>query len=163
MSWFLKVNLLICMCVYTHTHTRILLVLFLWRTQIATVLNRYCHYPCRKSRNKCGKQGAKCDFSHVEFEGPMESIERCACMRAQSCPTLQPCGLCPASLLSPWNSTGKNTGVGCHFLLQGIFPIQGLKLRWQADSLPLCHMGSPDGRWGISNSILLGWRIPTNW
>ena len=61
------------------------------------------------------------------------------------------------------DSTGKNTGVGCHFLLQGIFPIQGLKLHWQADSLPLCHMGSPDGRWGISNSILLGRRIPTNW
>ena len=24
--------------------------------------------------------------------------------------------------------TGKNTGVGCHFLLQGIFPTQGLTL-----------------------------------
>ena len=27
--------------------------------------------------------------------------------------------------LCPWDSPGKNTGVGCHFLLQGIFPIQG--------------------------------------
>ena len=27
-------------------------------------------------------------------------------------------------LLCPWNFPGKNTGVGCHFLLQGIFPIQ---------------------------------------
>ena len=27
-------------------------------------------------------------------------------------------------LLSLWNSPGKNTGMGCHFLLQGIFPIQ---------------------------------------
>ena len=25
----------------------------------------------------------------------------------------------------PWTSPGKNTGVGCHFLLQGIFPTQG--------------------------------------
>ena len=32
----------------------------------------------------------------------------------------------PARLLSPWNSPGKNTGVGCHSLLQGIFPTQGL-------------------------------------
>ena len=33
-------------------------------------------------------------------------------------------------------SPGKNTGVGCHFLLQGIFPIQGLNL-----GLPHCrHM-----------------------
>ena len=29
-------------------------------------------------------------------------------------------------LLRPWDSPGKNTGVGCHFLLQGIFPTQGL-------------------------------------
>ena len=27
------------------------------------------------------------------------------------------------------NFPGKNTGVGCHFLLQGIFPAQGSKLR----------------------------------
>ena len=27
----------------------------------------------------------------------------------------------PASLLCPWNFPGKNTRVGCHFLLQGIF------------------------------------------
>ena len=34
---------------------------------------------------------------------------------------------------------GKNNEVGCHFLLQGIFPTQGLNLcllHWQADSLP---------------------------
>ena len=40
---------------------------------------------------------------------------------------------------------GKNTGVGYHFLLQGIFPTQGSNLRllyWQADSLPLSHPGS---------------------
>ena len=32
-------------------------------------------------------------------------------------------------LLCPWDSPGRNTGVGCHFLLQGIFPIQGLNPR----------------------------------
>ena len=31
----------------------------------------------------------------------------------------------PTSLLCPWNFPGKSTGVGCHFLLQWIFPIQG--------------------------------------
>ena len=31
----------------------------------------------------------------------------------------------PTRLLCPWDSPGKNTGVGCHFLLQGIFPTQG--------------------------------------
>ena len=38
---------------------------------------------------------------------------------AQSCPTL--CDLMNSSLLSPWKSPGKNTGVDSHFLLQGIF------------------------------------------
>ena len=35
--------------------------------------------------------------------------------------SLQPHGLQPTRLLCPWASPGKNTGVGCHFLLQGIF------------------------------------------
>ena len=39
---------------------------------------------------------------------------------AQSCLTL--CD--PHGLYSPWNSLGKNTGVGSHSLLQGIFPTQ---------------------------------------
>ena len=36
--------------------------------------------------------------------------------------------LLPARLLRPWNSPGRNTGVGCCALLQGIFPTQGLDL-----------------------------------
>ena len=49
-------------------------------------------------------------------------------------------GLQPAMLLCPQNFPGKNTGVGCHFLLQGIFTTQGSNLHlfhllhWQADS-----------------------------
>ena len=48
--------------------------------------------------------------------------------------SLRPRGLQPTRLLRPWDSPGKNTGVGCHFLLQGIFPIQGLNL-----GLPHCR------------------------
>ena len=36
----------------------------------------------------------------------------------QSCPTLQPHRRQPTRLPRPWDSPGKNTGVGCHFLLQ---------------------------------------------
>ena len=46
---------------------------------------------------------------------------------------------------SPWDFPGKNTGVACHFLLQGIFPTQESNphlLHWQADSLLLSHQGS---------------------
>ena len=53
-----------------------------------------------------------------------------------------------ARLLYLWGFPGKNTGVSCHFLLQGIFLTQGLNpcllhlLHWQADSLPLNHLSS---------------------
>ena len=43
-----------------------------------------------------------------------------ACMHAkslQSCLTVQPYGQQPTRLLCPWDSLGKNAGVGCHFLL----------------------------------------------
>ena len=39
---------------------------------------------------------------------------------------LRPNGLQSTKLLCPWNSPDKNTGVGSHSLLQGIFPTQGL-------------------------------------
>ena len=42
--------------------------------------------------------------------------------------SLQPHGLQLTRPLCPWNSPGKNTRVGCHSLLQGIFPTQGMKL-----------------------------------
>ena len=51
-----------------------------------------------------------------------------------------------------WDSPGKNTRMGCHALLQGIFPTQGWNLclssllhllHWQAGSLPLAPCGKP--------------------
>ena len=57
--------------------------------------------------------------------------------------SLLPYGLEPARLRSPWDSPGRNTGVGCHALLQGIFLTQRsnpplLHLRhWQMVSFPL--------------------------
>ena len=46
---------------------------------------------------------------------------------ARLCPTVCNPMDCspPTRLLCPWNSPGKNTGVGSHSLLQGIFPTQG--------------------------------------
>ena len=66
------------------------------------------------------------------------------------------CSVMSISFLTPWTVAhqgslsmdfpGTNTGVGCHFLFQGIFLTQGLNLsllHWQVDSLPMCHLGSP--------------------
>ena len=67
------------------------------------------------------------------------------------------------------DSPGKNTGVGCHFLLQGIFPTQGLNphllhlLYWQADSVPQRHLGEDCCRCLLSMSAksgLLGHPVP---
>ena len=60
-------------------------------------------------------------------------------------------------------SLGKNTGVGCHFLLQGVFPTQRLNLsllHLQADSLEkLSHQGNPCIRkWG-----LMVWALMARW
>ena len=55
----------------------------------------------------------------------------------------------PARLLCPWHVPDKNTGVGCHFLLPGIFPTRGSNprllcpLHWQANSQLLDRQGSP--------------------
>ena len=59
--------------------------------------------------------------------------------------SLQPCGWEPARLLCPWDSPGKSTGVGCHFLLQGIFPTQGsnLHLLHGRKTLPADLSGKP--------------------
>ena len=48
--------------------------------------------------------------------------------------SLRPHGLQPTRFLCPWNSPGKNPGLGCHSLLQGIFPTQGSNL-----GLPHCR------------------------
>ena len=45
----------------------------------------------------------------------------------QSCLTLCNPTDCSPPVLCPWDFPGKNTGVGCHSLLQGIFPTQGSK------------------------------------
>ena len=54
-------------------------------------------------------------------------------------------GLLATRLLCPWVSPGKNIGVACHALLQGIFPTQGSNrvclLNWQVSSLWLASPG----------------------
>ena len=68
----------------------------------------------------------------------------------QSCPTLcDPMDCSPARLLCPWDFSGRNTEVGCHFLLQEIFPTQGSNphtLHWQVGS-------SPESSWKPNDKV----------
>ena len=74
----------------------------------------------------------------------------CVCLVASVMSnSMRPYGLSPTRLLCPCDSPGKNSGVGCHALLQGIFLTQESNLRllhllhWQAGSLPLAPLGKP--------------------
>ena len=52
----------------------------------------------------------------------------------------------PWTVACPWDFPGKNSEVGCHFLLQGIFLIQGLNLHllhWQVDCFTTVPPGKP--------------------
>ena len=53
-----------------------------------------------------------------DWEGSLGKNAAAAAKSLQSCPTLQPHRQQPTKLPRPWDSPGKNTGVGCHFLLQ---------------------------------------------
>ena len=60
-------------------------------------------------------------------------------------------------LLCPWDFPGKNTGVGCCFLLQRTFPTQGLNprlLHWQVGPLPLRPLGSP-----VTSQVFLNYKL----
>ena len=77
--------------------------------------------------------------------------------------SLQPHGLRPPRLLCPWDSPGKNTGVGCRALLQGIFPTPWIKPRYpalQADSLLSDLPGKPENIRGFTNKASGGDGIP---
>ena len=86
--------------------------------------------------------------------------ESCVCVCSVVSDSLWPHGLYPTRFLCPWDSPGKNTRVGCHFPLQGIFPTKGLNLHllrllhWQAVFLPLAPPGKPHWtNWNTGNDI----------
>ena len=75
------------------------------------------------------------------------TIKKAVSEVTQSFPTLcDPMdGVTCTRLLHPWGFLGKSTGVGCHFLLQGIFPTQGSNpglLHCRQALYHLSHQGS---------------------
>ena len=78
---------------------------------------------------------------------PLPFAMCCVCLVAQSCLTLcDPRDCSPPGSSVHRDSPGKNTRVGCHALLQGIFPTQGLNPglpHWGWILYCLDHQGSP--------------------
>ena len=87
------------------------------------------------------------------------------CLIVEFCPTLRSLGLCPSGSSVHGDSPGKNTGVGSHALLQGIFPYSIYKFSCSVVSNSLWLHGlqhamlpcpSPPPR-ACSDSCLSGW------
>ena len=83
-------------------------------------------------------------WSGVSFPSPTHACMVSHFSRVQLFATR---GLQPTGLLCPQDSPGKNTGVGCHFLLRGIFPTQESNLNLphllhcRQILYPLSHLG----------------------
>ena len=64
-------------------------------------------------------------WSGLPFPSPMHESKKWKWSHWVVSNSQRPHGLYPTRILCPWDSPGKNTGRGCHFLLQGIFLTQG--------------------------------------
>ena len=131
-------------------------LLFLTNSKILSVMYLlYCHqalgchwdfFP-RKNKNK--KQ------PHHNTTGFKKDRYRCVLSYVWLC---DPMGCSPPGSPVHWIFQAKNTEVSCYFLLQGIFPTQGLNpsfLHWRADSWPLRHeIWKPIFVWGSRICVL---------
>ena len=123
-------------------------VMYIWRTFLWDKFNvsHFYKFDNTKTQRNVSK------FQQRRHKRTATSMHRGACVVSQSVESdsLWPCRLQPTRLPSPWDAPGKNTGVGCHSLLQEIFPNQGSNL-----GLLLCvqilHCLSQQG--GPSNKV----------
>ena len=96
----------------------------------------------------CGATKPECNNYTLEtctLDPVLRNKRKVKVLVTQSCPTLCTRWTVAPRLLCPWNSLGKNTGVGCHSLLQGIFPTHGLSpslLYYRQILYRLSHQGS---------------------
>ena len=84
------------------------------------------HYKNISASRAIGTLSVSCQVMSDSFQDPMD----CS----------------PPGSSYPWDFWDKNSGVGCHVLLQGIFPTLGSNLHllcWQVVYFPLSHQGSP--------------------
>ena len=106
-AWLRNVTPPIC----TENEPGILFMFFMLVTHICSIVDLHSH----KDTNP------KTIWEHSNL-----GKGRCCCLVVKFCRTLLwPHGLQPTRLLCPWDFPGKNTGMSCHFLLQGNLPGPG--------------------------------------
>ena len=98
-------------------------------------------HPAQTELAWCAGPASQCGSYPVPSD-PRGCVLSCSVMSN----SLRPHGLEPTRHLCLWDFPGKNIGVGCHFILQGIFQTKRSNhhlLLWQVDSLPPHRLGSP--------------------
>ena len=87
-----------------------------------------------KNPQNRSRSGTKANVITASANHPSHKFLKWSVSHSVASNFLQPHGLQPTQLPYPWSSPGKNPGMGCHFLVQGIFSTQRLNL-----GLPRCR------------------------
>ena len=109
--------------------------------------------PAESALDWVGNPNPKFLLCHLLAEWPWTYHETKSVSRSVTFDSSRPHGLWPARFLCPWNSPGKNTGVGCHFLLQGSSGPRD----WTHASCGSCIAGRvfTAERWGKPTSLVV--------
>ena len=116
-----------------------------WTTKEIPELLEYVHL-CLSSHLETFLANILCHCPCLFLLGSNYTVCVCMGVTLVMANSLQPHGLEPARPLCPWDFPSENTGVGCHSLLQGIFPTQGLNPGFphcRQTPYHLSHQGSP--------------------
>ena len=129
-----------------------------WETCMQ-VRKQHCELDMEKwTGSKLRKESVKagCILSPCLFNLYTECVLECACsVSSVVFNSLLPYGLQLTRLLCPWDSAGRNTGVGCHAFLQGIFRIPGIKLTFACVSFIAGRFFTHWATWEALNKQLL--------
>ena len=108
-----------------------------------TNLNRYMYSQHSQQHSlQQSRQGSNLNVHQQMNKGDVV----CVCQLLSRVQLFETLWTVAARLLCPWTSPGKDTGVGCHYLLQGIFLTQTSKpglLHCRQILYHLCYQGSP--------------------
>ena len=131
-------------CLYVHQH----------QESSSCLLVALC--PCCPSRdcsaNSPSWPRSPRQTSEFTLDPSLLCMHACSLASAVS-DSLQPQGLQPARILCPWDSPGENTGMGCHALLQEIFPTSGIKLIYPLSPALASRLFTTEPLWKFSSSL----------
>ena len=135
--------------------------MYTFKKRMLLLLNRFSRIQLRATPQTAAHQAPPSlgfsrqeHWSELPFPSPVHENEKWKGSHSVVSDSSCPHGLQPTRLLCPWNFPGNNNGVGGHFLLQELFPTQGVDLclpHCQVGSMPLCHLEAHSMVWIYHN------------